>query len=284
MTSLLHRLSAAWRSPQHSDVRNGAILRTQTVKTNAAGSLLLLLAVAACTEAGSTVPSPGSLSLEVGEPSPAASDLAAAVMEPLRLVSLGDAYTAGTLTPGPKRDSWPAQLEQAMDDGSVRLDLIANLAENSQTSADVLDGQVSQVRSWRPDVVTVQVGVNDIIAEGIDGYDDNVSAIFDELLTILPPGRIFAVTTPDHSLTVRGSTDFAPDARGGAVLEVNRILREVARERGIVVIDISGVNRLAAADASLTIDDGPYPSAKQYAGWVEVIGPAITQALLAPQP
>jgi lysophospholipase L1-like esterase len=216
--------------------------------------------------------------------SPAASAVTAAYPEPLRLVTLGDAYTFGTLTPGPSRDSWPAQLQQAMDQGAVRLSLVANLAEQGETSANVLDSQVTQVKSYDPDVVTLQVGVNDIIVRETAGYEANLGAIFDELLTVLPAERVFAITTPDHTLTLRGG-DWSPREEGrAAVARINAILTEVAGARGITVVDISQVNRLAAADASLTIGDGPYPSAKQYAGWVEIIGPAMTRALLASQP
>ena len=129
----------------------------------------------------------------------------ASAAEPLRLVTLGDAYTAGTDTGAPKRDSWPAQLVQAMERGDVRLRLVDNLADSGQTSEYVLDEQLPQVESLHPDVVTVQVGVNDIVARRqFEDYDRNVTRILDELLLILPPERIFVITTPDHTLTERG--------------------------------------------------------------------------------
>ena len=54
---------------------------------------------------------------------------------------------------------------------------------------------------------------------------------------------------------------------------------EVAGERGIAVIDIAPVNELVAGDPSLVSSaTGPIRRAKQYAGWVEVIGPHIRRA------
>ena len=97
-------------------------------------------------------------------------------------MTLGDAYTAGTDTGAPKRDSWPAQLVQAMERGDVRLRLVDNLADSGQTSQNVLDEQLPQVESLHPDVVTVQVGVNDIVAREFEAYRANVTRILDELL------------------------------------------------------------------------------------------------------
>jgi len=252
--------------------------------------VLAALSLTACTGAGSSSPAPD-VSTPVDEASPSVSPEAVAAApadgsEPLRLVTLGDAYTAGTDTPAPKVDSWPAQLSQAMDRGDVRLRLVANLADSGQTSEDVIRAQLRQLESWRPDVVTLQVGVNDIIARDISlaDYRQNMAAILDELLSILPAARLFVITTPDHTLTARGGDYTSREAGSAAVLEANGILTDEAGERGITVIDISRVNGLAEGDASLVIGEGPYPSAKQYAGWVEVIGPQIGRALSGLEP
>jgi len=246
-------------------------------------SVVAALSLAGCGTAGSGAVSPAAVT-----PAPTVSstpsaaveaDTSAVASEPLRLVTLGDAYTAGTDTGAPKRDSWPAQLVQAMERGDVRLRLVDNLADSGQTSQNVLDEQLPQVESLRPDVVTLQVGVNDIIAREFEAYRSNVSRILDALLLILAPERIFVITTPDHTLTQRGGDWGSRDAGRAAVREANAILREVAAERGITVIDISAVSERVADDASLVIGDGPYPTAKQYAGWVEVIGPQMRRVL-----
>jgi hypothetical protein len=159
--------------------------------------------------------------------------------------------------------------------------VLRNLAEPSHTSGDVLLIQLDKVESLEPDVVTLQVGVNDIIAREEDWYGENVATILDELLKILPAERIFAITTPDHTLTDWGDSYSSRTIGHEAVAELNTMLTERAAERGIEVIDISSVNALVSADPSLVIENGPYPTAKQYAGWVEVIGPEIHRALSA---
>jgi lysophospholipase L1-like esterase len=251
-----------------------------------------MFALAACSSSGGQAsPSGGQASPVAGSeaqtalsPQPGvASEVAA---EPLRLVTLGDAYTAGTDTLAPKRDSWPAQLVAAMDEGDVRLRLVDNLADSGQTSDDVRRSQLPQLEALVPDVVTLQVGVNDIIARdiGMDDYRQNVTAIVDQLLLDLAPDRIFLITTPDHSLTTRGADWGSRESSHAEVAEANGILEQVARDRGVTVVDIGPVNRLVPGDASLVIGEGPYPSAKQYAGWVEIIGPAMRRVLTSAEP
>lgn len=267
-----------------------------------AWSLVVALSLAACAGSGSSAPSPRSpaASSEPVAAVPEAQETAEAQealeaqagvadadqsrSRPLRLVTLGDAYTAGTDTESPRYDSWPAQLVSAMARGDVRLHLVKNLAEPGKTSGEVLGSQLDQVASLEPDVVTLQVGVNDIITRETDSYRSNVSAILDGLLLTLGPQRIFVITTPDHTLTEWGDSYGPREAGRAAVAELNATLAEVASARGIGVIDISPVNALVADNPSLVIDDGPYPTAKQYAGWVEVIGPRMTTALAGTRP
>jgi lysophospholipase L1-like esterase len=240
----------------------------------------------AATTGGSASPVPAS-------PMPATLDQASAPVprptsepDPLRLVTLGDGYAAGTDTSSARRDSWPAQLAQAMDHGDIRLRLIDNLAETGHTSEDVRRVQLPQLEALAPDVVMLQVGVNDIIARDIslEDYRTNLAAILDTLLTILPARHIFLVTTPDHTLTPRGGDYGSRDAGRADVAEANATLATLAAERDMTVIDISAVNQRVTEDRSLIVGQGPYPSAKQYAGWVEVIGPELRRVLLAERP
>jgi lysophospholipase L1-like esterase len=194
-----------------------------------------------------------------------------------RIVALGDSYTLGVGTDAPRRDSWPAQLSAALTQRADMRVSLYNLAQESHPSIQVLDEQVDSVAGYEPDVVTLQVGLNDIVSQD-DAYRGNVAAILDRLLLVLPAERIFVVTTPDHTLTEwgheRGSSE--------AVAAHNASLIEEAEARGITVIDIGPVNERVAVDDSLLIQaepPAPYPTAKQYAGWAEVIGPYVYDAL-----
>lgn len=254
-------------------------------------SLVAVLSLAACTASSSTTPSPepssaAGASASGDEVADGSSKSVTPTQRVVRLVTLGDAYTHGTDTAAPRRDSWPAQLAESLDRGGFSV-ILRNLAEPGDTSGELLEEQLGQVESLHPDVVTLQVGVNDIFARETEWYRDNVSVVLDELLTILPSERVFAVTTPDHTLTEWGGRYGVADAGSGAVEELNATLREVAGERDVEVIDIGLINSLVAADSSLVVQRDPpvpYPTAKQYAGWAEVIGPYVHDALAALEP
>ena len=202
--------------------------------------------------------------------------------EPLRLVTLGDSYTAGTGVE--RRDSWPQQLVRAMDK-DLRLRPVANLADVNITSEYVLADQLPQLASLHPDVVSLLVGANDVIARvTLEDYQANVTAILDALLQDLPPQRIFVITTPDHTLTRHGGDFGARETAREALASANAVLAKVAGERGIAVIDISPVSDRVPLDPTLVAPDGLHPSAKQYAGWVEIIAPQMRRVLLEGEP
>jgi lysophospholipase L1-like esterase len=255
------------------------------VRHHLAPLVAAVLVLSACAPRSTAAPSPADAP-SAGSAATASAGPGEGDQEPLRLVTLGDGYTAGTDTPMPRRDSWPAQLAAAMAEGDLQLRLVSNLAEAGYTSEDVRRVQLPQVEALAPDIVTLQVGVNDIIAPeiGLDDYRANVAAILDGLLELLPAERLFLVTTPDHTLTQRGG-DYGPRQTGSAeVARANGILAALGAERGIAVIDIAPVNVRVSEDASLVAGQGPYPSTKQYAGWVEVIGGQIRAALLGDAP
>jgi acyl-CoA thioesterase-1 len=249
------------------------------VRIAAAWSLLAALALAATAVAGDQTAEDGP---PAATQSPALADDTGA-RHLYVLVTLGDAYTLGTETDAPKRDSWPSQLVTAFKHSDTPLRLI-NLAEAGQSSGNVVSDQLPHVQSWQPDLVTIQVGVNDIWDGEGEDYASNMATIFDALEKFMPSDRIFAITTPDHGLTPYGSLFGTREEASQEVARFNAVLRDVAGARGIQVIDIGPVNQRVATDLSLLIGDGPYPSAKQYAGWVEIIGPYLYRALHTPAP
>jgi lysophospholipase L1-like esterase len=214
--------------------------------------------------------------------------------EPVRYVALGDSYTIGTGLPR-RIDRWPNQLQRALRP-IVELELVANLAVNGRTTLGVIEEQLPDLEQADPDLVTLLVGVNDVIlGTPPDEYRANLQLILDGgvavegerplpgLLDLVGADRVVLITTPDYTLTPKGDqftrTPEEKAAHAATIDEFNRILREEADARGIAVVDITPISDLVPSDPTLTAADDLHPSGKQYAGWVELIAPVVAALL-----
>lgn len=193
----------------------------------------------------------------------------------MRFVALGDSYTIGTAVTEAER--WPNQLVRRLPG----LELVGNPAVNGYTSADLIAEELPQLEGLRPELVSVLVGANDVVQGVPDSqYAGNVSLILEELLTRLPPTRIFGVATPDYSLTPAGVGFGDPALASDSVVRLNAILREACEARRIAFVpDIFEISQRVVDDPSLVADDGLHPSGRQYAAWVEAILPVVKRLL-----
>jgi lysophospholipase L1-like esterase len=194
----------------------------------------------------------------------------------VRYVALGDSYTIGTAVGEAER--WPNQLVARMP----QLELVGNLGVNGFTSGDVIRVELPRLPALRPELVSLLVGVNDVV-QGVpsDAYRANVVDILDALQVQVGAGRIVVVTTPDYTVTPAGADYGDPATQSAGIRTNNAIITELANARGIAVVDIFDISLEAAGDRSLVADDGLHPSGAQYARWVERITP-VMEALLRP--
>jgi acyl-CoA thioesterase-1 len=190
----------------------------------------------------------------------------------LRYVALGDSYTIGTSVSS--AESWPSQLVARL---GGRLELVANLGVNGYSTADLIAAELPALDELRPEFVTVQIGVNDVV-RGVSTatYTANVERILDALLGQLPATRILAVVTPDYTLTPMGGSFGNPTQQSAEIAAFNTVLEEAAQARGIAFVpDVFEISRRVASDPSLVAADGLHPSGAQYALWVEAIRPVV---------
>jgi lysophospholipase L1-like esterase len=200
---------------------------------------------------------------------------------PLRLVALGDSYTIGTSV-GPA-ERWPDLLVERLARAAPQappVALAANLAVNGSTSADVVREQLPRLWSLQPDLVTLLIGVNDVVqGVPVDRYRANVTTILDALLTRLPRERLLTISTPDYTVTPRGADYGDPALRAAGTRAVNALVAEVSATRRITHVDIHDLSLLAADDPSLVARDGLHPSGSQYRLWVDRIAPVVQRLL-----
>lgn len=195
--------------------------------------------------------------------------------ERVRYVALGDSYTIGTSVSEAER--WPNQLAARMPE----LELVANLAVNGYTSADLIERELPVLDGLDPELVSVLVGVNDVVQRVPDGvYASNVAVILDRLAELVPPERIVCVATPDYTRTPRGGEYGDPESQSDAILRFNAILREACEGRGgAFVPDIFEISLEASDEPELVADDGLHPSGEQYRRWVDAIEPVVRSLL-----
>lgn len=193
----------------------------------------------------------------------------------VRYVALGDSYTIGTSVEVDER--WPNQLVARVPD----LELVGNLGVNGFTSADLIEHQLPRLDGLRPELVSVLVGVNDVIRGVSEAeYAGNVTIILEELLHRLPPSRILCVATPDYTRTPQGAAYGNPDTVSGAIMRFNEVLANACEQRDITFVgEPFAISRDVTEDPDLVASDGLHPSGAQYARWVDAIQPVVEDLL-----
>lgn len=191
--------------------------------------------------------------------------------ERVRFVALGDSYTIGTAVAEAER--WPNQLVARVPE----LTLAGNPAVNGYTSADLIADELPQLDGLRPELVSLLIGVNDVVRGVPDAtYAGNVAVILEELLARLPPDRILCVATPDYTRTPRGADYGDPQQQSDRIVRVNAILREACEARDIAFVpEVFEISQAATDEPALVADDGLHPSGEQYRRWVDVIEPVV---------
>jgi acyl-CoA thioesterase-1 len=197
----------------------------------------------------------------------------------LRYVALGDSYTIGTST-RTEAERWPDQLVARLGPRPPTLELVANLGVNGFTSRDVIEVELPRLDELRPEFASILVGVNDVVQGVAEAtFRANAALILDELRRRLTADRIVSVATPDYTVTPQGAAYGDSTRQSAGIRWNNEILRELAVARDIRFVDIYDLSLRALDDPDLVADDGLHPSGRQYALWVERIGPAV-EALL----
>jgi acyl-CoA thioesterase-1 len=195
----------------------------------------------------------------------------------VRYVALGDSYTIGTSVEAAGR--FPNQLVASLAN-TVPLELVGNLGVDGYTTTDLIRDELPVLPQLRPELVTLLIGVNDVV-QGVPAptYERNAANILDALLAGLHADRIVTVAIPDYTVTPAGADYGDPDDQHDGIVVNNTIMARLATARGIAFVDIFDISLLAADDGSLVASDGLHPSARQYERWVERLAPTVASLL-----
>jgi lysophospholipase L1-like esterase len=153
-----------------------------------------------------------------------------------RYMALGDSIAAG-YGAVPATQGYVYQLYQGGVFDTVPNTLFCNAAVPGATSKDVLDYQVRQVALFHPNVITLTVGGNDLLAimngadpmQVMNTFALNFEHILSKLRTTLPDARIY-VSNQYSVPEITGSDQIVPVFNG--------IVSQIAQSFNVTVADV----------------------------------------------
>jgi lysophospholipase L1-like esterase len=193
----------------------------------------------------------------------------------MRYLALGDSFTIGTGTT-PDR-SFPAILVNRWWDAGREADL-RNPAVNGYTTDDLIREELPLVESYQPDLVTILIGANDIVA-GVSEqrYRAQLRRIHERIRVGVPAAGRFGLPQPDWSLTPGGAAFGDPERTARMIERFNQIAREEIETAGGAYIDLFPLMR-EQMRKGMTAPDGLHPSAEAYAEWAGALLLALREA------
>lgn len=157
--------------------------------------------------------------------------------EPVRVVCFGDSIT-GTYYHTGGGSSWPAVLAHLLQAGHPDATLsVHNAGVSGHTTEAALARMERDVLAREPHVVAIMFGMNDVAGVSPGDFMRNLAAMVGRVRT---NGAEVVLLTPNH---VQDGDPQRPPARVAAYAD---LVREVARETGVPVVDI---HRLFADEA-----------------------------------
>jgi len=190
----------------------------------------------------------------------------------LRYLALGDSYTIGTGASSPAH-SWPRIVAARLAEQTGGQVELTNPAINGFTTQDLIEDELPQVQRLKPDLVTILIGVNDLVRERTpEDYRTSLVRIYDDVGgEKAPDGRVFAVSIPNWSVVPAAREYGDPEQIRHLTDAFNDVAREEAMARGFGWIDITAASISGLGSAGWISADGLHPGDRQYAAWAEVI-------------
>ena len=198
---------------------------------------------------------------------------------PIRYVAIGDSYTVATGIE--EKDSWPSQLTQKLKSAGIEINLIEILGMKGATSQQTLNEVMPLLKNLKPGFITLLIGVNDWIREGISSskFKIRIKNLIDEIQGNLPPKKLLLITIPDFSCSPQKKNwGYGKSATNG-ITRLNKILKTEAALRDLAIVDIYPLSQNLCSQVGMFSDDGVHPSALQYSKWVDLIFPHLIDNL-----
>ena len=200
--------------------------------------------------------------------------------DPLRYLILGDSTAVGV---GATEGNGIA-IETARHLARSRGVEMKNLAVSGAQTHDVLVEQLPRIGGFAPDVVLLAFGANDVThLTTAASVENDLETIIGYLLVYNCDVKIVVTGAPDMSTPPRIPWIFRGIA-GRRTTVLNRVFRRAVETHELTFAPIAEkTGPLFRADRTLFSADDFHPNDRGYQTWVEVLTPALDQAL-ASQP
>ncbi|HEY8815747.1 MAG TPA: SGNH/GDSL hydrolase family protein [Candidatus Dormibacteraeota bacterium] len=203
-------------------------------------------------------------------------------MTALRYLALGDSYTIGT---GASNEShnYPSLLAARLSDATGAAVGLTNPAVNGFTTQDLIDHELGFIPGVKPDLVTILIGVNDIVqGRSAKVYTRTVAAIYDAVGALaLPLGRVAGISIPNWSVVPAAAGFGDPGRLRRLTDEFNTLAQREASRRAFMWVDITEVSTSHHGSPGWISSDQLHPGDSQYAAWAVVIWSAVREAWTA---
>jgi lysophospholipase L1-like esterase len=195
---------------------------------------------------------------------------------------LGDSYTIGTGASS-QAQNYPSIIATRLTNATGREVSVTNPAVNGFTTRDLIDNELAFISTLKPQLVTVLIGVNDIVqGRPLDEYRKSLVEIYDAVASLhLGSGRSVAISIPDWSVVPAAATFGDPSRLRRVTDTYNALAKQEADTRGFTWVDITSVSTSRQGSPGWISSDQLHPGDTQYAAWAEVIWEAVREAWTA---
>lgn len=198
---------------------------------------------------------------------------------PIRYLALGDSYTIGTGA-SDESHNFPSVLSRLLA-GATRTEVqLTNPAVNGFTTLDLIAKELDRVNGLQPDVVTVLIGVNDLVQNrSAEEYRAALVTIYDRIAAMhLAAECVASISIPNWSVVPAAAQYGEPRLIKAVTNDFNTIARKEALERGFTWVDITGVSTYRLGSPGWLAADDLHPGDVQYQAWAEVIWAAVKES------
>jgi len=194
----------------------------------------------------------------------------------LSSLALGDSYTIGTGASS-EAHNYPSILATRLSEATGAKIALTNPAVNGFTTQDLIDNELAFVRRLKPELVTILIGVNDLVqGRSLESYGKSLTAIYDVVAALeLAPGRVFAISIPNWSVVPAAASFGDPGRLRRLTDDYNGLAQIEAQQRGFLWVDITSVSTSRHGTPGWISSDQLHPGDIQYAAWADVIWNAV---------